>query len=383
MLRYVFAAIMFLHGLIHLMGFAKAFKLAEISGLSGSISKTSGFFWLLSCLLFIAAGLGFLTGKNIWWLLAAVALILSQILVFTHWHDAKAGTIANIIVLVVAIVAWAKWDFNRKVQHEISQVMQQEDQLLQQQNHSNKDIVSEDLITHLPIPVQRWLRNSGIIGKEKIHTVHLKQKGWMRTAPDKENWIETTAEQYFTIDKPAFIWQVKMQMMNGVTVSGRDKFVDGKGDMLIKALSLINIVHDDEDEKIDQGTLQRYLAEICWFPSAALSPYIKWQSIDDNTARATMIYKGNKGSVTFYFNNEGDLIRCKANRFKGGGTHATLEKWVVSSNGFTTMKGIRMPVKSAATWQLAEGDFTWYKLEITDIEYNMNEEKRRELGISQ
>jgi hypothetical protein len=371
MLRYVFAAIIFLHGLIHLMGFAKAFKFAEINGLTGNISKPSGLLWLLSCLLFIAAALSFLTGKNIWWLLAAGALVLSQILVFIYWRDAKAGTIANIIVFMVALVAWAKWDFNRTVLQEISQVMQQEAQVLKQEKNTKKHIVTEEMILHLPVPVQRWLRNSGIIGKEMIHTVHLKQKGWMRTAPHKDNWIETTAEQYFTIDKPAFIWQVKMQMMPLVSVSGRDKFVLGKGQMLIKAFSLVNIVND-EDEKIDQGALQRYLAEICWFPSATLCPYIKWQAIDDSSARATMIYKGIKGSVTFYFNNQGDMIRCRANRFKGSGRDAKPEKWVVSSNGFAVMKGIRIPVKSAATWQLAEGDFTWYKLEITDIEYNIS-----------
>ncbi len=53
-------------------------------------------------------------------------------------------------------------------------------------------------------------------------------------------------------------------------------FKDGKGSMIIKVLSLINVVNDSNNEKINQGTLQRYLGEITWFPTAAVSPYIKW-----------------------------------------------------------------------------------------------------------
>ncbi len=164
-----------------------------------------------------------------------------------------------------------------------------------------------------------------------------------------------------------------MEIMPLVLVSGIDKFVDGKGQMLIKAFSLINLVNES-CEKIDQGTLQRFLAEICWFPSATLSPCIKWQAIDATTAKATMNYNGASGSVTFYFTKEGDMRGCSADRYKDGGKDATLEKWVVTSTGYSIMKGIRMPVKFEATWKLKTGDFTWYKLEITDIEYNKSDE---------
>ncbi|MBD0366041.1 MAG: hypothetical protein ICV53_08055, partial [Flavisolibacter sp.] len=124
------------------------------------------------------------------------------------------------------------------------------------------------------------------------------------------------------------------------------------------------------NEKIDQGALQRYLAEICWFPSAALSPYIQWQAIDATSARATITYKGITGSVVFCFNEQGDMIGCSADRYMGGGKEAKLEKWEVTSKGFAIKDGVRMPVKSEATWKLKSGDFTWYKLEITDVEYN-------------
>ena len=182
-------------------------------------------------------------------------------------------------------------------------------------------------------------------------------------------WIPTRAEQYFTIDKPAFVWRVRMRMMPLIPVSGKDRYTDGHGQMLIKVFSLVDLVNE-ADEKIDQSALQRYLAEIAWFPSAALSAYIRWQPIDAQSAKAIMTYKGVTGSVTFHFNKSGDLTGCFAYRYKGGGKEGTLEKWVVSSKSYATINGIRIPIKSEATWKLKNGNFTWYKLEITDVSFN-------------
>lgn len=189
------------------------------------------------------------------------------------------------------------------------------------------------------------------------------------TKPEQNKWIEAYAEQYITVDEPAFVWKVRMNMLPLLPVTGRDKFVNGKGQMNIKLFSLVNMVIS-AGEKIDQGALQRYLAEIGWYPSAALGPYIQWEAIDATSAKATMTYKGVSGSVVFHFNEGGDMIGCNADRYMGGGKEAKLEKWEVQSIEHAVKSGVRMPVKSAATWKLKAGDFMWYKLEITDVEYN-------------
>jgi ssRNA-specific RNase YbeY (16S rRNA maturation enzyme) len=48
----VFISIIIIHGLIHLMGFAKSFGLLRITELSQDISKPLGLLWLLSAILF-------------------------------------------------------------------------------------------------------------------------------------------------------------------------------------------------------------------------------------------------------------------------------------------------------------------------------------------
>ena len=50
---------------------------------------------------------------------------------------------------------------------------------------------------------------------------------------------------------------------------------------------------------------------------------------------------------------------------------ATLEKWFIADDpaSFQDFSDIRMPARSTVTWKLDSGDFTWFRLEITEVEY--------------
>ncbi|MCW8940144.1 MAG: hypothetical protein OQJ88_05765, partial [Flavobacteriales bacterium] len=120
------------------------------------------------------------------------------------------------------------------------------------------------------------------------------------------------------------------------------------------------------------ATLQRYLAEIVWFPSASLSQYIKWEAIDDYSARATMEYKGTKGSGEFHFDKEGNFEKFVAMRYQDSNAIKPT-KWTVISTRTEERNGIKIPVECEASWELENGKWTWLKLRITDIQYNVNE----------
>lgn len=358
-----FVFIVILHAVIHSLGFLKAFRLIELNQFTQNITKPMGVLWLFGFGFLFLSAVVFMLNIDWWWITGIAAVILSQILIVLFWQDAKFGTIPNIIILLVAIVAFAGWSSNRYVKNEITE-------MFSEYPVDKKEILTEEKISHLPTVIQRWLRNSGVIGKEIIHSVYLKQRGQIRMKPEQENGYNAQAEQWFTVDNPAFIWKVKVDMMPLVFFTGRDKFSDGKGSMLIKILSLINIVNSRDNEKINQGTLQRYLGEIVWFPTAAVSPFIKWEEVDSVTARATMTYKETTGSALFYFNENGDFIKFTAMRYMGTEKDSQLKEWTITLNEYKFYDGIKIPVKGEATWKLAEGSFTWYKLEIYDVKYN-------------
>lgn len=366
----MFAFIVLAHGLIHLLGFVKEWRLTQVKELTGktlvplseTLSRIVGVFWLLACLLFIVSVATYLMGERWWWIIAVAAIIVSQILIVIYWKDAKFGTVANVIVFVACILSYGTWSFNRLVNDELHSFLPK--------TIKEKKLVTTEITANLPPLVQKWLDRSNMIGRETIQTVHLKQRGEMKTNPNGR-WMSVEAEQYFTVESPGFIWIADVQVAPYLHLAGRDKYKDGRGHMLIKLLSLFPIANA-KGKETDQGTLLRYLAEIVWFPSAALSCYITWEEMDSTTAKATMNYGGITASGVFEFNTDGDIIGFEAQRYYDRKEGATLETWVITmdENGFREFEGIRVPAKSAVTWKLRTGDFTWYNLEITEIEYN-------------
>ncbi|MGE5431182.1 MAG: DUF6544 family protein [Syntrophomonadaceae bacterium] len=370
MLKFIFSFIVFIHGVIHLLGFLKEWKLAEVKELTGKtifplsagLAKAAGALWLITCLIFAVSAFSYLMEQDWWWIPASAGLVISQLLIITYWHDAKFGTIANVIILVMCLIAYGDWSFNKLVNSELSSFMP----------HSlvKSETITEADITGLPPVVQKWLRHSNVIGKELIKTVRLKQTGQMRTSPDGA-WWSFTAEQYFTIEKPGFLWKVDVKANPFLYMTGRDKYYEGHGQMMIKVMSLVPVV-DVKGKDIDQGAMLRFLAEITWFPASVLSSYIKWEEVDSLSAKATMTYAGVEASGVYRFNSAGDLVSFEAMRYFFRKEGSTLEKWFIEidKDGYREFGGMRIPAKSSVTWKLKTGDYRWLDVEVVEMEFN-------------
>ena len=361
-MRILLAILISIHGIIHLFGFLKAFGISEFNAITQPISKPFGIIWLMAFILFLTTLVLFLIQHNGWWMIGILAVLLSQFLIILYWQDAKFGTIINLIIIASILIAYSSYDFKKMVNGETVQ-------MLTSSEASKKIIVSEQMITDLPTIVQKWVVNSGILGKELVQNVYLEQDLQMLMKPEQQNWSNAKARQYFTIQPPGFNWTVNLKMNLGLSVVGRDKFENGKGEMTIKLFSLIPIVNSKNSEKINQATLQRYLAEIVWFPSAALSRNITWDPVDDFSARATMEYNDTKGSGVFHFDASGNFKKFVTMRFKDE-KDSEPTQWSVLATKTEEIKGIKIPVELKANWKLENGDWTWLKLKITDIAYN-------------
>ena len=361
-MRIALALLIVIHGMIHLFGFLKAFGIAEFNSITQPISKPVGMIWLGAFFLFAVTLVLFLLQHRLWWAPGIAAVAVSQFLIFAFWQDAKFGTILNLVILASAIIAYAGYSFKKGVSEEITQMAALSES-------ADKTVVSEEMIVHLPAAVQHWLVQSGAVGKARVHNVYLEQEAEMLLKPEQKNWTLAKARQYFTVEPPAFNWSVDLKMNGFIDVTGRDKFENGKGEMLIKLLSLIPVADARNNKKIDQATLQRYLAEIVWFPSAALSPYISWEKVDDTSARATMEYMGTKGSGVFHFDESGNFKKFVAMRFKGA-EDADPAQWTVIATKTEERNGIKIPTECEATWEMENGDWTWLKLRVTHIQYN-------------
>jgi hypothetical protein len=349
------------HGLIHLLGFAKGLNPAALPAITRPISRFEGALWLLCALLLLATAL--LLGRfEAWWIVGLAGILLSQGLLFRHWSDARFGTALNAVLLLAVALGYARWAFDREVQLAVASI--------QTSAASPQTIVDESSLAPLPSPVQRWLRRASVLGKPIVANAHLRQKGRMRTAPDGA-WMPVQAEQWIAVSSPAFVWSAQMYPVPGLHIAGRDTLREGRGRMLIKVLSSYTIA-DAAGPQIDQGALVRFLAEIVWVPSAALADTIRWSPIDENRATATLGQGGTSVSATFEFSPEGDPRTIRADRYYTREQGATLEKWRIGidQDSFQVIDGLRIPMKSTVTWELAEGDFEWFQVEIGDLEFD-------------
>ncbi len=364
-MKYLFLCLLTVHGLIHLKGFTIAFRPAEMPHIAQMSSKPLGVLWIIATLLFILAAVLFATKKEWWFTLAFIAVIVSQFLIIGSWQNTKFGTIANAIILLVSITAYAHFRFETLAHAEVNEIFEKyipENPPKSPQKHF------EDL----PPIVQKWLKNSGSDQKPRTTSIRLKQKGEMRTKPDGP-WMPFTAQQYFNSVDPSFIWITKVDVMPLIYMDGRDKLNNGKGSMLIKLLALFKVVEEEDNEKINSGSLQRYLAEICWFPSAAMEGYCSWEAVGANSAKATVKLAEMTVSGIFSFSADGEFISFETQRFFGGSIDAQRETWFIEAKEYKLFEGIKIPNKCSVTWKLESGDFNWFNLEIINLEYNRNQ----------
>ncbi len=117
MWRIGLAALLALHGLVHLLGFVVAFRLAEIEGLPYSTTvlggrvdlgpggiRVVGVLWLLAAAAFVAAAVGLWLLAPWWWGLALGASAVSLALCVLQLAQARAGVVVNVVLLGLLLV---------------------------------------------------------------------------------------------------------------------------------------------------------------------------------------------------------------------------------------------------------------------------------------
>jgi hypothetical protein len=92
-----FAVLLVVHGLIHLLGAAKAFRWADLPELTQPVSPAAGVLWLVCAALLLATALALFLWPRWWWAIGALAVVLSMAVILHAWTDAKFGALANAV----------------------------------------------------------------------------------------------------------------------------------------------------------------------------------------------------------------------------------------------------------------------------------------------
>jgi len=221
----------------------------------------------------------------------------------------------------------------------------------------------------LPVPVRRYLRFAIAPDAAAIRTAHMTHDGSMRLTPDGR-WLPVEGEEYFSVATPGFVWAARMRMAPGVWVTARDRLLGNRGSMLVQLFSVVPIANASGQE-IDQGSALRWLGEGVWLPYAYVSDAVRWDAVDDRSARMTLVAGGTQVSALVEFDDDGKLISLRADRYRDvGGGKAVLTPWLVRCDRYETFSGFSVPVSIAVRWILPEGEFEAIRFRVKSVDYN-------------
>ncbi len=361
-MRIAFVLLIFVHGSIHVLGFLKAFHFAEIPQLTQQITAPIGVLWGIATVLFVATALLFMLKPDNWLLAACASVTLSQVLILMAWQDAKFGTVANLIILLVAVVGYGALAFENTYRQDVEAGLQRIEK-------TAPETVEERDLQHLPIPIQKYLNYVGVVGTPKVHNVKIVFRGEMR---DKgKDWFPFTSEQYNFMDRPERLFFMKARV-NGVPTSGYHAYKEGQANMLIKLLSLFPVVNLSGKE-MNQSETVTYFNDLCLFaPAALINPEITWEAIDNYSAKATFTHRDITIAAILYINEQGQLVDfISDDRFAH--VDGTMKSYQFSTpvSQYKRFEGFNLATYGEAIWQYPDGPFTYGKFRVVAIQYNV------------
>jgi hypothetical protein len=364
-MRIALAVLIALHGLIHLLGPAKAFGWADVSQLRAPISPEAGLLWLAAAALLIAAATGLVLHASWWWYPALPGVVLSQGLIVTAWGDAKFGTFANVIIaipLLVSALNVRPSSFRSRFEHD-------RNALLAGATLAAPRVMEADLAS-LPPLMQGYLRRMGVVGRARARNMRVTFKAQMRssaTAP----WMQATATQYEFFDPPARLFHMNASRA-GLPFDVFHRYVDGAATFQVRIAGLLPMVDKHGAAITNDETVTLMNDVLVMAPAAVLDLPFTFETLGERSLRATFHNAGFTVSAVLTFDGAGDLVGFvssdRAHDREGG--PAT---WYTPISGYREIDGIRIGSLGDANWIEPSGEWTYGRFEITSIAYNVTQ----------
>lgn len=361
--RAAFALVVVAHGLVHLLGAAKGFGLADLEALSAPISPVRALGWLVAAVLLVTAGILVVVAPRGWWMIGAAGALASQLLILTAWSDAKAGTVVNLVLLGAAtwtFAAHGPWGLRaegRRVEAAARTAS------LDRRDDGAGAVLHADDIRHLPEPIVRYLRRSGAVGAARPVGFRATWRGRIRGGPD-EPWMTFVAEQQNTVDPPSRVFFMDARR-GPFPVDVLHRYDEAEASMRVRLLSLFPMVAADGPglHRTETVTFLNDLALLA--PGALVRPSMKWSAIDATSARVRFAVGADTVSAILFVDEAGDLVDFvsddRAMALPGGGAFER-RPWSTPLEGHGPAGPFRLPGGGRGIWRLDDGDFVYIEM---------------------
>ncbi len=235
---------------------------------------------------------------------------------------------------------------------------------------SKPGILLEQDILHLPDPVQKYLRYTAAIGKERIEHIRLEFAGKFKTDPERK-YANFKSVQYNFFQHPTRLFYMKMPVM-GIPCFGLHVYKNATASMKINLASLITVV-DAKGPEMDMGETVTVFNDMCVMaPAALIDADVKWQTIDSLTVKAEYTLGANRITATLYFNATGQLVNFISNdRYlsSDGKTYSNYP-WSTPVKEYREFHGRMMPSYGETIWFMPEGEYVYGKFNLIKVDFN-------------
>ena len=364
--RWVVALVAVIHGLIHLLGAAKGLRWADVTQLKEPIGRGPGAVWLAAALVTVAAGVLLIVRVRWWWIVGAVAVVCSQAVIVTSWADAKAGTLANVVLLLAIVYGWAsqgptgaRAQYRRRASAALD-------------THPSGRVVTEADLARLPAPLAAYVRRSGALGHPVVDSLHARFHGRIRGGPTKP-WMTFTGEQVNTFGPAPSRFFIMDAEMLGLPVEALHAFEAGAATMRVKACSLFTMV-DAKGPVMDRGETVTIFNDLCILaPAALIDAPATWQVVDDRHVRGAYTYGANTVTAELTFDDDHDLVDFVSDdrpAVSSDGKTFTPQRWSTPISGYRQLGPVRLGTIGEAHWHAPDGEFAYLEFDLDDITYN-------------
>ena len=373
MIRWVVVAVLVGHGLLHLLGAAKGLGWSEVTQVTEPIGPGLGALWLLAAvLLLVSAGLVAAGAPTWWWAVALGSAAVSQVAISTSWHDARAGTAVNVVLVLAASYAFASvgpTSFHAQWRVQASQALSAVD--------GQPALVSEADLADLPAPVAAYLRRSGVVGQPRVTSFAASFHGRIRSGP-AQPWMPFTGRQVNTYGprpQRAFIMDATR---SGLPVTVLHQFIGASATMRAKVMSMVPVV-DAAGPEMDQGETVTVFNDLVVFaPGAIVDAPIRWTAMDATHVRGAFTNGGRSVTAVLTFDSDHRLVDFTSPdrlRASTDGKSFTALPWSTPLSGHRDFGGYLLPQLGEARWDAPppEGSFSYVELELDDIAYNVRD----------
>jgi len=364
-MRIAFSALIALHALIHVMGFAKAFGRASLTQLKIPISRPMGVLWLAAAVLILSAALLLFTAPRWFWLVGLAGLVASQTAIIASWGDARFGTIANVVLLVAVVygaLAWGPFGLRAEYQRLVR------DGTKRMASSARPHNIMEADLTGLPPLVQRYLRFAGVVGTPKVQGFRARMTGRIRgsaTAP----WMPFVAEQVNFYDPPRRYFFMEATR-GGLPLDGLHAYSVADASMRIRLLSIVPVVDVGGPEMMRTETVTILNDMSIFALGRLLDPAIRWRELDARSVEATYTNGPHTVRAVLVFDDSGALVDFWSDdrpALAEDGKAMLPQRWSTPIRDYRAMGPYKLATRGEGRYAAPDAEYAYLELEVHEV----------------